>query len=1208
MTGNGNVAGETDDSFPKFIQARFPIALHLPDGDTALLVDARKAINKEYRAAAKWKRLRCDKVERIYQADSATVYELQIGHAVEFDWTWEGAVAFRPVLLKEFSSSQAAFSDHTIISPDIDDSILWAGEVLEVDEAAGRIFIETADPEHPPRCGSFYVRPYEFLACLDAAYNDPAFQKLLPQRLAASEGKIHPDVSFFSDVGLNRLKPWWRKSWSLLWGPPGTGKTYLTGQQIARVLADPSERILVCSTTNRATDAVALSIGRAAQRTGIDDLLGEGGLLRIGKGTSAKKFEQEALSDMLQGTEIEFLVQIEQLVSEYAHTKEIQEKALIQQRIRHLRQIMQDAAKRNFLDASVRVVISTAFKAMTFLELDEIKNSVQDGLAPFTTIFIDEAGLMSRLAVSALSLFAACRVVLVGDPKQLAPISKISRILEPAQGNWLAHSGLSHLEHMDRSVDGVHALTEQYRMHPQLCDAVSAFQYNGALTTADKVRERSNTLPLLLKKQPRAIWYVLDEDTDSPPSLRAERGSGNRSWVRHSTRRVLLKIFADPKMRTANGLFIAPFKAQAKLIDSFFKSNNLNSWTASTVHSQQGAEADIVLFDSVNAGSCAWPYDEWKRLINVALSRAREVVIVFASRAEMEEPYLRPLVKLLSPQVLKKKDSKLFWQKIQTKTEFTLPAALMEKASFIFGAQLARRKELRPVLSQEQERLCGLKLDGRPRLVRGVAGSGKTVVLAHWLMKTVQRLSLEENVRIWAIFANRSLQSLISNSIETAWKKESESSPFPWDRVELHHVKDILDVMLQEVGLNAGPFKFDPDGAAQALLERIPISEISPRCDALFIDEAQDMGASTLKLLSAIVRQTDEADKNSRAINIFYDNAQNIYGRSTPKWSEFDLDMRGRSSVMKESFRSTKPITEFAINVLYRLQPPENNPDHNELITRGLIEHSRQSGSDWWKVRFNQVDGPKPEFREYENLKAEFEALGEYCRYLIAEQGVQPSDICLLYNGRNIPALLKQHTVPQLAGLGVEFSVRKGRSFQRTNNTLLATTSHSYKGYDSEIIIVAGVDGFKARGKGVLANVLYVAMTRARSILTLFSQRMDNEDAQKICSVIRDCLAYPEERPEVETDRSSRDDMLELIERIGHNQRKWLLALRKKYKFSLEPIISKNGEVIAEPLFQIKAKGIMYACFGAEPPEQAVCQRLKKFGIELLEPGQDIHD
>ncbi len=72
------------------------------------------------------------------------------------------------------------------------------------------------------------------------------------------------------------------------------------------------------------------------------------------------------------------------------------------------------------------------------------------------------------------------------------------------------------------------------------------------------------------------------------------------------------------------GLFISPFKAQAKEIHSWLATEGLHSWSASTVHSQQGSEADIVVFDSVNAGSYGWPYDEWKRLVNVALSRARE--------------------------------------------------------------------------------------------------------------------------------------------------------------------------------------------------------------------------------------------------------------------------------------------------------------------------------------------------------------------------------------------------------------------------------------------------------------------------------------------------------------------------------------------------------------------------------------------------------
>ncbi len=55
---------------------------------------------------------------------------------------------------------------------------------------------------------------------------------------------------------------------------------------------------------------------------------------------------------------------------------------------------------------------------------------------------------------------------------------------------------------------------------------------------------------------------------------------------------------------------------------------------------------------------------------------------------------------------------------------------------------------------------------------------------------------------------------------------------------------EILDVLLPEAGLSMSSFGFEYDDAAAAYLSRTPIKDIKPRCDALFIDEAQDMGPS----------------------------------------------------------------------------------------------------------------------------------------------------------------------------------------------------------------------------------------------------------------------------------------------------------------------------------------------------------------------------
>jgi superfamily I DNA and RNA helicase len=240
---------------------------------------------------------------------------------------------------------------------------------------------------------------------------------------------------------------------------------------------------------------------------------------------------------------------------------------------------------------------------------------------------------------------------------------------------------------------------------------------------------------------------------------------------------------------------------------------------------------------------------------------------------------------------------------------------------------------LRPILSAEQQRLCHFEMDGKPRLVRGVAGSGKTVVLANWLVRTYLALR-SQSPRLWVVFANASLEHLIRQMINDAWERQGQSGSFPHDHIILHYIDRLLSgleghrPMPSELRFNYS------DRSARLLRQSKPIA---PSCDALFLDEAQDLGVFTIQLLSQLVKQRDPADPKSRSINIFYDNAQNVYNRGTPKWTDLGIDVRGRAVVMKESFRSTQPTTEFALNVVVQLVNLEQDPDSREYITRKLI-------------------------------------------------------------------------------------------------------------------------------------------------------------------------------------------------------------------------------------------------------------------------------
>jgi hypothetical protein len=959
----------------------------------------------------------------------------------------------------------------------------------------------------------------------------------------------------------------------------------------------------VVSTTNKATDGAAFSIGEAAKKL-LPEALRDARIRRIGKTVKYEEYEAKGLDALLKGTESELLREQHQLQRRLSQMADHGDKADVRRQLNALRRQIKEISLDNFLDDEIHVVVSTAFKAMQLLNAADVRELICAGKAPFTTIILDEAGLISRAAVAALSFLASRRVLLVGDPKQLAPISRISRLLPVTQAVWLAQSGLNHLKHADNLPSGVELLREQHRMHPDISRVVSNYQYDGLLTDAPGLSARPNSLPVRLREQPRAIWCVLDEERTELPNIRADRGPGNRSWVRPITEAILERMFGEDEFKSANGLFISPFKAQARAVAALLAKAELKSWSASTVHSQQGSEADVVLFDTVNAGSCAWPTEEWMRLINVGLSRAKELVILFASRAEMQEPYLRPLLEYFTPMVLRKKGSALVWERVADIPKHEEHFA-EEKNAHTLGGQIYYRKRMRPVLSFEQQRLCAYELDGGPRWVRGVAGSGKTIVLAHWLQKTVAKLSYRPTAKIWAVFANNSLEGLIREHIDSAWRGDGNVEPFPWERVELCHVREIIDLFMARIGAKRGFKEYEYDDFARQILEKLDVAQIEPRCLAMFIDEAQDMGPNTLKLLTALVEQADPADPKSRAVNIFYDNAQNVYNRGAPKWTEIGLDLRGRSTIMKESFRSTNPITEFALNVLYRLKPPEDDPDHKELLERGLVERVPVGAAFWWKAHFNQVSGPKPSLHTYRNESDEWTALGKQLVVWIREEKVRPADIRILYIGQRTIESLERHVGPVLQELGVRFAVQKSQSFNTDDNTVIATTPHSFKGYEAEMVIVAGVEQFVAAGD-VLVHPLYVALTRARSVLRIYgAEPAPTLQGGRLLAVLRECAELSHARPAVQVS-SPADELQGLLERVGIEHMQWLKKLAESYRLIQEPIFGADGEIIAQPLFWFEALMGKHCCFGRAELGQLTLNRLEDNNIVVLTPGQDI--
>lgn len=1036
--------------------------------------DVQNAIALEYRASRKIINFRCSEVEII--DSSQNLYRLEIVSRVAFDWSWEGATAWRDEPL----------------------NAQWRGEIVELDETNGHIYVVTEDS--PPCLGEFFVRAFGFLEALYKIYKnatscgiDLILRYYLP--LTRGQGNIK-DIENDADQGV--FDHLWSKSWSILWGPPGTGKTYSIGQQVACCLNGSDEKILVVSTTNKATDGVAISIGRHGRQKSLPV---EQWVRRLGSGSDIKRYAKNDLEDLLEGSAAVMRRDYSVFKAQHEATQDPTERAKIAVKIKDLRQALSECS---LLNSGAKVVVTTSFMALSEAAKEDTTTQVAKKTPPFTTIIIDEAGLISRAAIAAMAGLASRRVILVGDPRQLSPISKMSRVLSSDEAIWLAESGLAHLNTKWIS-SGIHLLQTQYRMHPDIREVVSNYQYDNQLMDSETVKARQFLLDDLLTNQPRAIWYVLDEEISSDssklPKIRSDRGPGNKSWIRHISEDILAKIFRyHPKMKEPNeinGLFISPFVAQTRIINRFFKDESINGWVASTAHKQQGAEAPYIIFDTVNAGSTGWSDDEWRRLINVGISRAEQFLIVLASRLEMQQPYMRDLVPLLAPRVLRGVGGQMRWQEVPGKIVHTQSAIIRSERPWTLGAQIESRRQMQPIFSEEQERLCIAKLDGGPRLVRGVAGSGKSVVLAHWLARTLASPE-EKSGMHWVIYGNLSLKPLLDETIADAWKNlNKDGQLIPSKHFEVHHIEHLIDLLETELMLRKSASRgeqFDYDLRSLRLLNQLKLVPLKARVRSVFIDEAQDLGEYTLKLLSHLVIQRDKSDPNSKAINIFYDNAQNIYKRKTPDWKTIGLDMRGRSTVMKESFRATRPIAEFALNVLARLRPLDNDSDYKELVKNELVNHEQRNNRSWINVNYNHIDGPNPIFRSFSSRTQEVSALISFIARLVRDDGVRPNDIRVIVLKKKDRAAVCSELAKELHQYNILIEEQASQTYSKDESTLVVTTVHSMKGYESEIVCVYAADAFsistpkeQAQSSDLQSESLYVALTRARSLLYVSS-------------------------------------------------------------------------------------------------------------------------
>jgi hypothetical protein len=192
----------------------------------------------------------------------------------------------------------------------------------------------------------------------------------------------------------------------------------------------------------------------------------------------------------------------------------------------------------------------------------------------------------------------------------------------------------------------------------------------------------------------------------------------------------------------------------------------------------------------------------------------------------------------------------------------------------------------------------------------------------------------------------------------------------------------------------------------------------------------------------------------------------------------------------------------------------------------------------------------------------------------------------------------------RLKKIGARAVFQASQAFDPDDRAVIVTTSNSFKGYDAEVVVIGGVERFILQGGEILANTLYVALTRARSVLAIyaFDKKGTSKDATKLLSVLEKCLDCVLDRPKVEKS-SSLDDLEDVLGRIGGEHRDWLTRLWKSRWVDQEPLVTAEGEILAEPIFWFKEDDRVIACFAEDSPGTHTVHILEDAGIQIIRPG-----
>ena len=369
------------------------------------------------------------------------------------------------------------------------------------------------------------------------------------------------------------------------------------------------------------------------------------------------------------------------------------------------------------------------------------------------------------------------------------------------------------------------------------------------------------------------------------------------------------------------------------------------------------------------------------------------------------------------------------------------------------------------VMDLQQEQLARSMGDGH-RVIHGVAGSGKTMILGYRCVELARR----HTKPILVLCYNKTLAARLEQLMHANGISE---------RVSVSHFHGWCSAQLKTYSIRSPAYSNDFDSYSKSLVETI-VSSVEqgaiPRGQyaAVLIDEGHDFAPEWLRLVGQMV------DPDTNSLLLLYDDAQTIYGRDARRkftFASVGIQAQGRTTILRLNYRNTYEVLATAKAFAQELlTASDTDEDHIPVIAP---ESAGRRGA-------------LPELHRCRNIWDEIDQIKRNCAHAIAD-GVSPNDLAVICRSSRQAKLiadkLQQGAIPVL----LADNANKRQLFSGAP-AVKVLTMHSSKGLEFDTVFVPGICeiGQRMTDEDALrqeARLLYVAMTRSLSRLVMLHHR-----------------------------------------------------------------------------------------------------------------------